>query len=117
HRATGRLLQRLTKRIDLASLGADDNSRPRRRNRDLAAVTRPLDLDLRDPRVEILPLDLVAKLDVLVKELRELLAIGEPARLRRARDSKPQANWINFLTHACSPMPTCPLPAAYTIPT
>ena len=84
--------------LDASALLADHDARTSRVNVDLHLVRGALDLDAGDAGAEELLLQVFAKLDVFMEELR-VVALGEPAAVPGPGDSEAKSNWINFLTH------------------
>jgi len=99
HVAVGELGHRLAQLLNVGALLADHHARTRRVNGDAALLVRALDDDLRHRRLLELLHQLSADLDVFVQQRAVFGLIGEPARIPGAVDPKPQADWIDFLTH------------------
>src|SRR4029453_12213559 len=101
HPPPGRFLQLLPELVDFRALAADDDAGPRGVDVDLQVVGRALDVDARHAGVREALLEIVAKLQILVKELRVIL-VGVPARSPGLVEAEPESVRMNLLTHAPS---------------
>src|SRR3984893_10005342 len=93
---TGHLLAQL---LDVGTLLADHDARPRRVDRHPAFLVRPLDHDLGHRRLLELLAQVLADLHVLVQQLAVLILAGIPTRIPRPVDAETQACRIDLLTH------------------
>ena len=89
--------------FDIGAFLADDHAGPGGLHRDPTLLVRPLDHDLRYRRLLEVLHQLLADLHVLMQQLSVLALAGVPARVPGAVYAKPQADWIDFLTHASVP--------------
>jgi hypothetical protein len=101
--AAGQVLQLARQLVDLGALLADDHADAGRVDEHHHLLARPLDLDLGDLRTGVLPLDVLAELDVLDQQVREVLLAGVPVGLPVGHDAGAKASRSNFLPHANHP--------------
>src|SRR5262249_52078687 len=89
----------LAQLVDVGALLADHHARTRRVDRDAALLVRSLDHDARHRRLLQFLVQIIADLDVLMKQLAVFGLAGEPARIPGPVDAETQADRIDLLTH------------------
>ena len=97
--AVGELGDRLADLVDVRALLADDDARARGVDRDARLLRRALDDDARHAGLLQASLEVRADVQVLVQDVRVLLAGGVPARIPRAVDTDAQPDRVDLLTH------------------
>src|SRR5690625_943052 len=89
--------------LDIRALAADDDTGPRRVDRDPALAVRALDHDAADSRLLGLLADELPDLDVFMQQVAIILGIGVPAAVPGPVDLQAKADRIDFLSHqSCS---------------
>lgn len=103
--ALGELLELGLELLDAGATLADKDTGARGVNHDLDLVRGALDLDIRDPRVRELLVDVRLELQVFVKPgsvVLILVPLGFPSR----RDTEAEAVRVNFLSHRSNLFPS-----------
>jgi len=104
----GELGKLAAKLFDVGALLADDDARTRRVDRHAALFVRALDHDFRDGGLLEFLHQVVADLQILVKQFTVLAGVRVPARIPGAVDAEAKADRIDFLAHyAASPASSC----------
>src|SRR5262249_49103310 len=92
--------------LDVLALLADHDSRTRRVNGDVGAAGGTLDVDVAHRGIGQFLVQVLAHQEIGVDVAGKVLRMGVPLRRPVARDAQANTNWIDFLTHQASRLPS-----------
>src|SRR6185503_6626472 len=98
HLAAGLRRQITLELIDLRALATDDDSRSRRVDDDLEAISGSFDIDVRHTGAGETPLEVLLQLQIFEQKFAELL-LRKPMRMPVLVVAESKTVWMNFLIH------------------